>query len=118
MKLDNDLFSTNMNTIEFDGKKVMVQPSQAVVTKGKEVVIGEERHQRMIRSKNLEIGRWKKNERSKPRSRSNVTFYILMTKYRDGKTDIRGRENRSIRFFWIRPVLLRQEDHSAINPGH
>jgi hypothetical protein len=55
-----------MNTVELDGKKVMVQPSQAGSIKGKEVVIGEERQLRMIRPKNLEIGPWKKNERSKP----------------------------------------------------
>jgi hypothetical protein len=66
MKLDNDLFLTNMNTVELDEKKVLVQPSQARSTKGKEVVIGEERQPRMIKPKNLEIGRWKKNERSKP----------------------------------------------------
>jgi hypothetical protein len=44
----------------------LVQPSQAMLTKGKEFVIGEERQPRMIGPKNLEIGRWKKNERSKP----------------------------------------------------
>jgi hypothetical protein len=43
MKLDKDLFPVNMNTIELNGKKVLVQPSQAESTKGKEVIIGEER---------------------------------------------------------------------------
>jgi hypothetical protein len=42
MKLDNDPFLANMNKIELDGKKVLVQPSQAESTKGKEVIIGEE----------------------------------------------------------------------------
>jgi hypothetical protein len=56
MKLDKDLFPANMNTIELDGKRVMVRPSQAKSTKGKEVVIGEERQPRMIRPKNPEIG--------------------------------------------------------------
>jgi GH43 family beta-xylosidase len=56
MTLDKDPFSANMNTIELDGKKVLVWPSQAKSTKGKEVFIGDERHSRMIRSKNLEIG--------------------------------------------------------------
>jgi hypothetical protein len=65
MKLDKDPFLANMNTVELDGK-VLVQPSQAKLTKGKDVVIGEERQPRMIRPKNPEIGRWKKNERSKP----------------------------------------------------
>jgi hypothetical protein len=55
-----------MNTVKLDGKKVLVWPSQAEPTKGKEVFIEEERQPTMIRPKNLEIGRWKKNERSKP----------------------------------------------------
>jgi co-chaperonin GroES (HSP10) len=87
-----------MNTVELDGKKVLVWPSQAESTKGKEVVIGEERQSRMIKPKNIEIGRWKKNERSKPRSRPKITFNIIMAKYRDGNTDIRGHENWIIRF--------------------
>jgi hypothetical protein len=66
MKLDKDPFQANMNTAELDGKKVMVQPSQAESTTGKEVVIGEERQPRMIRPKNPKNGRLKKNERSKP----------------------------------------------------
>jgi hypothetical protein len=42
MKLDKDPFSVNMNMVELEGKKVLVQPSQSKTTKGKEVVIGEE----------------------------------------------------------------------------
>jgi hypothetical protein len=118
MKLDKDLFPANMNTVELDGKKVLVRPSQAESTKGKEVVIGEERQPRMIRPKNPKIGRWKKNERSKPRSHPKVTFDILMAKYRGGKAGIRGCENRTIRFPWIRPVLLRQEARLATDPEH
>jgi hypothetical protein len=37
-----------------------------------------------------------------------------MANYRDGDAGIRGRKNQTIRFSWIRPVLLRQE----ANPGH
>jgi hypothetical protein len=66
LKLDKDPFSTNMNTMELDGKNVLVRPSQAESTKGKEVIIGEERQPRMIKPKNPEIGQWKKNQRSKP----------------------------------------------------
>jgi hypothetical protein len=40
--LNKDLFSTSMNMTELEVKKVIVQPSQAESTKGKEVVIGEE----------------------------------------------------------------------------
>jgi hypothetical protein len=43
IKLDKDPFSANMNTVKLNGKKVLVRPSQAESTKGKEVVIGEER---------------------------------------------------------------------------
>jgi hypothetical protein len=57
MKLDKDLFPANMNTIKLDGKNVLVRSSQAESTKGKEVVIGEERQSRMIRPKNSEIAR-------------------------------------------------------------
>jgi hypothetical protein len=56
MKLDKDPFLANMNTVELDGKKVLVQPSQDELTKGKEVIIGEERQPRMIWPKNPEIG--------------------------------------------------------------
>jgi hypothetical protein len=56
MKLDKDLFPANMNTVKLDGKKVLVRPSQAESTKGKEDVMGEEREPRMIRPKNLEFG--------------------------------------------------------------
>jgi hypothetical protein len=41
-----------------------------------------------------------------------------MAKYRDGSAGIRGHENRTIRFPWIRPVLLRQEAHPINNTGH
>jgi hypothetical protein len=43
MKLDEDSFQVNMNTVKLEGKKVLVRPSQAKSTKGREVVIGEER---------------------------------------------------------------------------
>jgi hypothetical protein len=42
IKLDKDSFLANMNMVELDGKKVLIQPSQAESTKGKEVIIGEE----------------------------------------------------------------------------
>jgi hypothetical protein len=42
IKLDKDPFPANMNMIELDGKKVIVWPSQAELTKGKEIVIREE----------------------------------------------------------------------------
>jgi hypothetical protein len=45
-----------MNMVELEGKKVLVWPSQAETTKGKEVVIGEERPSRMIKPKSLKDG--------------------------------------------------------------
>jgi hypothetical protein len=41
MKLDKDPFSTNMNMVELEGKKVLVRPSQAESTKGKDIIVGE-----------------------------------------------------------------------------
>jgi hypothetical protein len=115
MKLDKNPFPANMNTVEIDGKKVLVQPSQAESTKGKEVVIGEERQLRMIRPKNLEIGQWKKNERSKTRSHPKVTFDILMAKYIDGKAGFRGRKNWTIQFCKPDyPVSLDQASTSVV----
>jgi hypothetical protein len=66
MKFDKDPFSINMNMIELDGKKVLLQPSQVESTKGKEVIIGEERSSRMIKPKSPKDGQWQKNEGSKP----------------------------------------------------
>jgi hypothetical protein len=56
MKLDKDPFPVNMNMVELDGKKVLIQPPQAESTKGKEVVIGEERPPKMIKPKSLKDG--------------------------------------------------------------
>jgi hypothetical protein len=65
MKLDKDSFSANINMVELNGKKVLVRPSQAESTKGKEVIIEEERTPRMIKPKSLKDGHWQKNGRSK-----------------------------------------------------
>jgi hypothetical protein len=58
MKLDKDPLSANMNMVELDGTKVLVRPSQAESTKGKEVVIGEEWPVRMIKPKSSKDGQW------------------------------------------------------------
>jgi hypothetical protein len=39
-----------MNMVELNGKKILVQPSQAESTKDKEVIVGEERPPTMIKS--------------------------------------------------------------------
>jgi hypothetical protein len=56
MKLDKDPFPMNMNMVELYGKKVLVQPSHAESTIGKEVFRGEEQPPRMIKSKSLKDG--------------------------------------------------------------
>jgi hypothetical protein len=60
MKLNEDPLQVNMNMVELEGKKVLVRPSQAESTKGKKVIIGDERQPRMIRPKNKKIGRRKR----------------------------------------------------------
>jgi hypothetical protein len=96
MKPDKDMFPTNMNTVELDEKKVLVRPSQVESTKGKEVIIGEERAPRMIKPKSAKDGQWQKNERSKPHQRLKATFDILMAKYKEGMADIGEHKNRII----------------------
>jgi hypothetical protein len=58
MKLDKDSFLANMNTDELNDKKILVRQSQAESTKGKEVIIGEERSPRMIKPKSPKDGQW------------------------------------------------------------
>jgi hypothetical protein len=93
MKLDKDLFSVNMNMVELKGKKVLVQRSQDETTKGKKVIIGEERPPRMINPKSPKDGQWEKNEGGKPQRHPNATFNILMAKYKEGRADIRECKN-------------------------
>jgi hypothetical protein len=111
MKLDKDPFPANMNMVKLDGKKVLVQPSQAESTKGNEVVIGEERPSRMIKPKSPKDGQWQKNEGSKPQRRPKAT---LMAKYKEGRADIRGHKNRTIQNIKPdSPVSLRHASTSA-----
>jgi hypothetical protein len=95
MKLDKDPFPINMNMVKLDGKKVQVQPSQAESTKGKNVIVGEERPPSMIKPKSLKGAQWQKNE-GQGTERTKATFDILMTKYKEGSASIRGHENRTI----------------------
>jgi hypothetical protein len=97
MKLSKDVFLANMNMIELDGKKVLVRPSQAGSAKGKEFVIGEEWPPRMIKPKSSKDGQWQKNEGGKPQRHPKATFDILMAKYKDGRANIRGHKNWTIR---------------------
>jgi hypothetical protein len=56
MKLDKEPFPANKNMVDLEGKKVLVQPSQAKSTKGNNVIIREEWPPRMIKPKKFE--RW------------------------------------------------------------
>jgi hypothetical protein len=86
----------NMNMVKLEGKKVLVRPSQAETTKGKEVVIGEERPPRMIKPKSPKDGQWQKNEGGKPQRHLKATFNILLSKYKEGRAGIMGRKNQTI----------------------
>jgi hypothetical protein len=56
------MFLANMSMVKLEGKKVLVRSSQAEMTKGKKVIIGEERPPRMIKPKSSKDGQWQKNE--------------------------------------------------------
>jgi hypothetical protein len=58
MKLDKDPFLVNMNMVELNGQKVLVQPCLAKSTKGKEVIVGEEQPPRMMKPKSSKDGQW------------------------------------------------------------
>jgi hypothetical protein len=66
------------------------------MTKGKKVVIGQERPPRMIKPKSPKDGQWQKNEVGKPQRRPKATSDILLVKYKEGRADVRGHENRTI----------------------
>jgi hypothetical protein len=105
MKLDKDSFPENMNMVDLEGKKVLVWPSQVETTKGKEVVIGEERPLRMINPKSPKDGQWQKNKGGKPQCRPKAIFDILVAKYKEGRAGVRGHKikpsgilNRTVQF--------------------
>jgi hypothetical protein len=93
MKLDKDPFPVNMNMVKLEGKKVLVRPSQAEMTEGKEVVKGEEQSPRMINTKSLKDGQCQKNQGGKPQRHPKATFDILQAKYKEGRAGIRGSKN-------------------------
>jgi hypothetical protein len=59
MKLDTNPFPVSM--VELEHKKILVCMDQAETTKGKNVVIFDDLHNRMIKPHNSEIGMWKEN---------------------------------------------------------
>jgi hypothetical protein len=79
MKLDTDSFPVGM--VELMDKKVLVRTDQAKTTKGKNVVVFDELHNRMIKPHNPKIGMWKENVVWKPAKRVKPMSAILIEKY-------------------------------------
>ena len=92
MKLDQDPFPANVNTVELEGEKVLIRPSQAESTKGKNVVVGAARKPRMFKPRSPEVGRWKLNERRQSLPRPKANLDTLLAKYQDGRAGVRKRE--------------------------
>jgi hypothetical protein len=115
MKLDKDPFQVNQNMVELEGKKVLVQPSQAETTTGKEVVVGEEWPPRMIKPKSPKDGQRQKNEGSEPQRCPKATFDILLAKYKEGRAGVRGHKKQTIQNPKLdSPVSLSQARTSTI----
>jgi hypothetical protein len=81
MKLDTEPFPANVNVINFEGKKVLVCPSQAETTYGKEVIISDEFRAKMVKPKCLEPGVWKVNCRKRAGTRVKPSSTTLLEKY-------------------------------------
>jgi hypothetical protein len=79
MKLDMDPFPVGM--VELEHKKILVCTDQAETTKGKNVVVSNDLHNRMIKPHNPEIVMWKENVQRKPARRVKPTSAMLIEKY-------------------------------------
>jgi hypothetical protein len=78
MKLDTDPFPVSMADLM---DKKMVLTDQSEMTRGKNVVISDELHNRMIKPHNPEIGVWKEKVIRKPAKGVKLTSAILIEKY-------------------------------------
>jgi hypothetical protein len=79
MKLDTDPFPVDV--IELGEKKILVRMDQDETTKGKNVVISDELHNRMIKPRSPEVGVWKENVARRLVHRVNPTLDLLIEKY-------------------------------------
>jgi hypothetical protein len=96
MKLGTDPFPIGM--VELMDKKILVRRDQAKTTKGKNMVISNELHNRMIKPHNLKIGVWKENMLWKPAKRVKPTSAMLIEKYQHQlEEDQRYRVTRGIK---------------------
>jgi hypothetical protein len=107
MKLDTNPFP--IGVVELMNKKVLVRMDQGKTTKGKNVVVSDELHNRMIKPHNPKIGVWKENVLQKPAKRVKPTSAMLIEKYQQQlEEDWKYLVTRGIkwdRFFeaWNRP---------------
>jgi hypothetical protein len=79
MKLDTDPFPIGM--VEIEHKKILVCTNQVETTKGKNVVVSDDLHNRMIKPHNSEIGVWKENVQRKPAKRVKPMSAMLIERY-------------------------------------
>jgi hypothetical protein len=79
MKLDMNPFLVGM--VELMNKKILVRTDQAETTKGKNVVVSDDFHNRMIKPHNPEVGVWKENMLQKPAKRVKPMLAMLIEKY-------------------------------------
>lgn len=93
MKLDHG--PLRMYTIDFNDKKVLIPPEQAVSTNWKEIVIREPRP-KMIMPKCMVVGVWKENKGEASSSRTSrklkASFEMLLYKYE--KRNVEQRPNK------------------------
>ena len=97
MKLDQDPFPANVNTVELEGKKVLIRPSQAESTKCKNVVIGTAKKSRTFKPRSPEVGHWKTNERRQSPPCPKACFDIVLAKYKDGQAGVRKHEEKHVK---------------------
>jgi hypothetical protein len=93
--------------VELMDKKVLVCTDQAESTKGKNVVIFDELHNRMIKPHYLEIGMWKENILQKPAKRLKPTSAMLIEKYQ--------RQLEEYRRYWVTRGIKRDRFFKAQN---
>jgi hypothetical protein len=78
MKLDTDPFPVNVNMINFEEKRVMVQMSRAKSTRGKNVIVSDVPWDKIIKPRSPEPRVWKTNQRCWTRPRVQVTSDLLI----------------------------------------
>jgi hypothetical protein len=79
MKLNTNPFPISL--VELEHKKILVHTDQDEMTKGKNVVIYNNLHNRMIMPHNLNIVMWNENVQRKPAQRAKPTSALLIEKY-------------------------------------